>query len=177
MRYLSKENLSLVLILLVVFSRLIPHPPNFTPVLSIALFSGFIFKNKWKSFLIPVVGLALSNLVLGFQLISWVVMGIMLVITVLGVRLKAKKPHLQWISYSMISSILFFVLSNFFVWLQSGLYPLTFEGLFTCYIMAIPFFKNTILSTLICSFALFEGSRLVGLGLSKFAKHNFQGAT
>lgn len=174
MRYLSKENLSLVLILFVVFSRLIPHPPNFTPVFSIALFSGFIFKSKWKSFLIPVVGLVLSNLFLGFQLISWVVVGIVLGITVLGTRLQSKKPHLRWIPYSMKSSILFFVLSNFFVWFKGSFYPLTFEGLLTCYTMAIPFFKNTILSTLIYSFILFEGGRLIEFCLNKFANHRLQ---
>lgn len=170
MRSQSTENLALILILLVTISRLIPHPPNFTPVLSIALFSGAIFQSKGKSFAIPFIGLILSNFILGFYSISWIVMGIMVGITALGFRLKFRKSTVQWFSYSIMSSLIFFVLSNFSVWLWGNLYPTTFSGFSTCFLMAIPFFKNTLLSTLIYSLALFEGNRLIEFILNRNRK-------
>ena len=156
----SKENIALFLILLGALSRIIPHPPNFTPILSIALFSGHIFSNQRKALAISILGLILSNFILGFESISWIVTAIIVGITALGFRLKTQplSPS-QWFSFSLISSLIFFLLSNFFVWIQGDLYPRTQDGLSLCYVMALPFLKNTVLSTLLYSLGLFEGSR------------------
>ena len=60
--------LLVIFILLAVFSRLTPHPPNFTPILSIALFSGLMFNNKY-GFLIPLSIMIFPTFLLG--IIVW----------------------------------------------------------------------------------------------------------
>lgn len=177
MRFFSKENLALFLIFIVVVSRLLPHPPNFTPVLSIALFAGALFQSKWKAFAIPIIGLILSNFLLGFYAITWVVVVIMAGITALGFGLKVKRSAPRWISFSIASSLVFFIVSNFFVWVLADLYPPTPEGLWTSYVMAIPFYKNLLLSTLIYSLVLFEGQRFIEFGVNKFLKPKTPGRT
>lgn len=172
MRFISKENLALFLILIVVISRLVPHPPNFTPVLSIALFAGAMFQSKWKAFAVPVAGLILSNIVLGFQAISWVVIGIMVAIAAFGFILKSRHTAPWWVSFSIASSLVFFIISNFFVWVLGGLYPPTPDGLLTSYIMAIPFYKNMVISTLLYSLVLFEGQRFLEVAAAKLTKAN-----
>ena len=69
----KKQNLLIIFILIAVWFRLIPHPPNFTPVTSLALFSGLMFQKRWLSILTPFVAMFLSDMVLGFGTISlWV---------------------------------------------------------------------------------------------------------
>ena len=170
MDHSSKENVALVLILFAVVSRIIPHPANFTPILSIALFSGHLFQNKGKALAIPIVGLILSNFILGFESISWIVAGIIVGISALGLHLKTEKLTAHWFSYSLISSLIFFILSNFFVWIRGDIYPRTGQGLFLCYLMALPFLKNTVLSTLLYSLGLFEGNRLMEWAIGRYRR-------
>ncbi len=159
----NKTLLALILIIIVAVSRLIPHPPNFTPVLSIALFSGAFFKKSWVAVFVSIIGLSISNAVLGFYSISIIVTAIMTALTFLGIFLKNNPSRLNIFSYSLGSSFLFFIISNFFVWTSSGLYSKNLDGLITCYTMALPFFQNSLISTLIYSFALFEGARMLSL--------------
>lgn len=175
MRFLTKENIAIFLILIVVVSRLVPHPPNFSPVLSIALFAGAMFPSKWKAFLIPVAGLVLSNFLLGFYTVAWVVVGLMVAITAIGLLMKTNKSAPRWIGYSLGASVVFFIVSNFFVWAFSGYYPLTMEGLMTSYTLALPFFQNTVISTLFYSLVLFEGVRFLEIGANKYFQPKAQG--
>ena len=156
-----QERLALTLILFAAVSRLIPHPPNFTPLISIALFSGFVFQRKLRSLAIAFLAMLLTNIFLGFDSISWVVMAILAGMTAWGWRLKRGRTPRWWPFYALASSLSFFILSNFYVWIEGRLYPVTFQGFSACYLAAIPFFKNTLLSTLLYSLALFEGSRLL----------------
>ena len=72
----QKENLIIFFILIAVWFRLIPHLPNFTPVTSLALFSGLMLTRKWLSISVPLIAMILSDLVLGFSSISmWVYLG------------------------------------------------------------------------------------------------------
>ena len=58
--------------------------------------------------------------------------------------------------FSLVGSILFFIVSNFGVWLLGNLYEKNISGLINCYVLAIPFYKNTLISTLIfCYIAVF----------------------
>ena len=76
----KKQNLLIAFILIAIWFRLIPHPPNFTPVTSLALFSGIMFQRKWLSILIPILAMVLSDFILGFSLISaWVYLGFALI--------------------------------------------------------------------------------------------------
>ena len=137
----QKENLIILFILIAVWFRLIPHLPNFTPVTSLALFSGLMLKRKWLSISIPLVAMMLSDLVLGFSSISiWVYLGFVLV-TIIGWFLN--KMNIKSI---LLSSLIFFIISNFGVWMLD--YSHTFEGLIMCYTLAIPFFGYSIMGDL-----------------------------
>ena len=139
--------LVIILTLFAVFSRLMPHPPNFTPLLAIALYSGFSFKNKFL-FIIPLIAMLVSDFFLGYySSIIWVYLSL-LIMFYLGYILSSKYSFKNLILLSSVSSVLFFVVSNFGVWL-GGWYGYDFSGFITCYIAAIPFFHNTLFSTII----------------------------
>ena len=135
------------LILIGVLFRLIPHAPNFTPILTIALMSGLYVKNKW-SILLPILVMFISDLFIGSHITAPWVYGSLLAVFLIG-RL-VKSSVLNVLLYSVLSSFVFFLLTNFGVWISGG-YTYSFEGLVLCYVMAIPFFKNTLISTILFS--------------------------
>jgi hypothetical protein len=61
---------------------------------------------------------------------------------------------------SLLGSILFFFITNFGVW-AGGFYGYTAGGLSKCYVMAIPFFKGTIMGDLFYNLVFFGGYALV----------------
>jgi len=142
------------IILIVSFSvltavtRLTPHPPNFTPLLSIAIFCGLIFKNKW-SFFIPLSAMLISDLWIGFHNVLFFVYLPLLLIFMIGLKFENLHSFKNVTIISFFSSIIFFILSNFGVWIVG--YPKTISGFIACYIAAIPFFHNTLISTLMYS--------------------------
>ncbi|MCL5020862.1 MAG: hypothetical protein M1339_04190 [Bacteroidetes bacterium] len=149
--------LALILILFAVFSRLIPHAPNFTPVISVALFAGAYLK-KGYAFLVPVAALFLSDVVIGFyglESMAFVYCTIIL-IAAMGLLLEKRVSAGKVLGLSLTGSVIFFITTNFGVWVVPGsIYPKTLAGLAECYTMAIPFFGNTLLSTLVYSAAMF----------------------
>jgi len=149
-----KEILIILFILLGILSRLIPHPPNFTALASIALFSGAYLKNKYLSVSIPLVIMIISDTLIGLPKSSSVYISFIL-ITLLGHTLQTNRTKLKIINFSILSSILFFIITNLFVFLQSEFYPKNIIGIIECYVFAIPFFTNTLLSTLIYSLIIF----------------------
>ena len=138
---LGKTKFIFLLILVATISRLIPHPPNFTPITAIALFSITKLDNKFLATLIPLLCLYLSDIFLGFFTINIFVYLSFTLISLLGCYIK--KINLFSV---LLSSLLFFIMSNFGVWILG--YPKTFEGFFLCYVKAIPFFGYTILGDL-----------------------------
>ena len=139
------KNLFLIsIILFAIFSRFIPHPPNFTPITAIALLSSKGFTNRWTIFLIPIISLFISDLFLGLHDSIPFVYGAFILITLLGISVKKIS-----IGTVLISSAIFFLISNFGVWFYN--YPITLDGLISCFTLAIPFFINTILGDLFYS--------------------------
>ena len=123
------KPINIFFIIAIVASRFLPHPPNFTPVIAIFMLSG---------------GLSLLPLLFTYMITD----------AVIGFH-----SHMLWVYASLfaisylqrgpvLSSSLFFVITNFAVW-TSGFYGYTIQGLLTCYVMAIPFFINTLVSTLL----------------------------
>ena len=140
--------LIIILTLFAIFSRLIPHPPNFTPLLAIALYSGISFKNK-TLFVIPLTAMIVSDVFLGYHSsILWVYLSLLIIFYIGYISFK-KYSFSNLILLSLISSLMFFILTNFGVWIIG--YPNTIEGLIACYIAAIPFFHNTLFSTILFS--------------------------
>jgi len=138
--------LAISLILLGILLRLAPHAPNFTPVAAIALFSG-AYLNKKSALIVPLALMVLSDFVIGMHNVVLFTWGGFILITLLGKWLKNKKTVLGAISTSLASAFLFYLISNFGVWLM-GWYPHTFKGLLDCYVMALPFLRNFTLATL-----------------------------
>jgi hypothetical protein len=99
----------------------------------------------------------LSDLVIGFHATMPFVYGSFILVSFLGKFLVKDKQPLKLISFSLLSSILFFLITNFGVWLATEMYSKTISGLITSYYMGLPFFRNTILSDLVYSFTLFYG--------------------
>ncbi len=150
---------AVLLILFAAFSRLIPHPANFTPIAAIALFSGVYLKKKYF-LIIPVAAMLLSDIFLGFHSTMIWVYGSFAVIALIGLWLKSHKRASYIFGTTLVSSIIFFIVTNFGVWL-SGYYGFSFNGLVECYVMAIPFFKNTVAGDLFYVAAMFGIYELV----------------
>ena len=126
---------------------MVPHPPNFTPITAIALFSSIHFKNKLYKYFIPITGLIISDIIIGISLINIFVYLSFILIAFIG----AKFQKINYYSI-LLSSTSFFVISNFGVWLIG--YPKNIEGFILCYYMALPFFINTILGDIFYCYAM-----------------------
>lgn len=138
-----------------ILSRLLPHPPNFTPVSAVGLFGGAFINSRWVSFLLPILIMFVSDLILGFHTLMPTIYGLMLINVIIGHYLKDNVSVLSVGSASLLSSTIFFLGSNFMVWLGSGYHPQDLNGLLMCYVMALPFFHYTVLGDLFYCMVLF----------------------
>ena len=149
---LKLEIFPLSIILVLAFSRLIPHPPNFTPVIAAAVMSGYLFKNIYISSIVLLISMFLSDLVIGlysnFFFVYFSLLLIMFTCTKIIKDLNFKKLFLL----SVFSALIFFLITNFGVWAFSNMYEKNLSGLLYCYLLAIPFFTNTIISTIVFSY-------------------------
>ena len=143
---ISKIYFVIAIIVVAVLSRLVPHPPNFTPITAVALFSIINFKNKYLGLSIPIICLFISDLILGISLINFFVYFSFVLISVVGYLLKKIN-----ITSILASSLIFFTVTNFGVWLIG--YPNTIEGFIACYVAALPFFGWTIAGDLFYSYS------------------------
>ena len=148
------------LIALIVAGRLIPHPPNFTPVLATALFCGALYARPIHALLIPLLGMVAGDLFLGFHGQMWVVYLAVILCVGLGRWMLSQLNVRATLVAGISGSALFFLLTNFGVWLQGDLYPPTAAGLLACYVAAIPFFHHTLISTLLFGLAILGTTRL-----------------
>lgn len=137
-------------------ARFLPHPPNFTPIAALALVGGTYLDRRY-GFVLPLFALLVSDYFLGFHDLMIYVYGSFLIVGLLGVWVGQRKTSLRMVSATLTGSVIFFVVTNFGVWL-SGMgivYPMTFEGLIECYTMAIPFFRNSLLGDVFFAGALY----------------------
>jgi len=140
--------------------RLVPHPPNFTPIGAMALFSGAYLGRRFVAFAAPLGALLLSDLVLGFYHGQATVYFSVALIVMIGMATLSQRTALRVGAAAIASSVLFFVITNFGMWLFSGFYPRTLGGLEACYVAAIPFFQNTLGGDLFYATLMFGGFRL-----------------
>lgn len=149
------------IIMIAALSRLIPHPYNFSPICAMALFGSAYLNNRYYSYIIPIASMWISDLLLNniiyaayFDHFVWfydgaiATYGAFLLISCLGRTILHKKITLPKLFYtSVLSSVIFFLVSNFGDWLFSSMlpYPHTLGGLISCYIAGVPFFHNTLL--------------------------------
>ena len=155
---LRKEILPIGLILILALARLIPHPPNFTPIIAVAIVSGYFFKNLNFSLIILLMAMLISDLFIGFYENVFFVYASLLLITFIFHKISKKINFKNLFIFGFAGSLIFFIISNFGVWIlgSPGVdnlpYDKNLNGLIECYILAIPFFGNTFLSTVIFSY-------------------------
>ena len=145
----QKIVLFFYLVGLIALGRIIPHPPNFTPVLAMAVFMPYLTRDLYSAMLVPLSAMFVSDLYLGFHSsMFWVYTSILLGTTLSQYTISMKKTYVHLGSNALLSSTIFFIVTNFAVWMSGSMYPLTIDGLLLCYTMAIPFFGNTLAGTL-----------------------------
>ena len=138
---------------LFVLSRLVPHPPNFTPLIAAIIFLPFISESKFGMAL-PISVMLISDLIIGFHgQMFWVYGGFALI------SLSSYVFYLPVISrvlaLSVFSPTLFFLITNFGVWMGSPMYEQSTSGLFTSYTMGLPFFANSLAASVLFSLSFF----------------------
>jgi hypothetical protein len=143
--------------------RLVPHPPNFTPIGAMALFGGAYLGRRGLAFAAPLGALLLSDLALGFYPeVIFVYLGVALTVLI-GWALSKRRTVVSVGAAALASSLVFFLVTNFGVWLVMDYYPKTFSGLAACYVAAIPFFQNSVAGDLFYAALLFGGFRIAEL--------------
>ena len=168
------------MIFVAALTRLLPHPPNFSPVEAVALFGGAYFASRAAAIAVPLVAMFISDLALGAMLggtyfehftspaylATWLtVYACVALSAVLGFGLRGRVSGARVLGFSLIGSVLFFVLTNFAVWATAT--PMTAHpacvsgGLLPCYAAALPFFQWTVLGTLFYAALLFGGFALL----------------
>jgi len=157
---MRKVVIGSTLILAAALSRLLPHPANMSPIAAMALAGGVYFERRF-ALIIPLAALAISDLIIGFDSTSLFVYGSFVLIGLIGLWLKNHKKPVPVFCSAVFGSLLFFVITNFGVWITGGgwSYPRTWQGLVECYTLAIPFFRNTVAGDLMYTagiFGLFE---------------------
>jgi len=162
---------ALALIVAGVAARFLPHPVNFTPVLGLGIFVGHLSRRNSFLAAFMLILLVVSDLALGFyEGISMVYLSYLLAFT-FGAMIRRRAVSNVLLS-GISTSVLFFIFSNLGVWIWSGIYENSLSGLFQCYIMALPFFPNTVFSTVATvalTFGLFSVTERLALARSSQA--------
>ena len=154
-------------------------PMNFAPITAIALFSGAYFSNRWAVFLVPLISVFVGDHFVNFLYTSsfnplypgwyWQYLSYAL-IACGGLLLRDRVNPLSVTAASLSSSLLFFLVSNFGVWVSGGLYPLTASGFLSCFLLAIPFFSATMVGDLFYSTLMFGSYEFATRARGKLAR-------
>lgn len=146
--------------------RLLPHTWNLAPMGALALFAGACLSSRWAALLVPLSAMALSDLALyftkGYPADPAVYLSFAMIVGI-GFWLHSRRRLLPIVAAALASSILFFVVTNFAVWLTGGglSRPKTLEGLLLCYGDAIPFFRPTLVGDALFTTVMFGGFALL----------------
>jgi hypothetical protein len=172
----------LILLAVAALTRVFPHPPNFAPIAAMALFGAMRFQRKSSALMFPLAAMLVSDLAIegayrlglsqswGIHRGMWVIYLLMMVIGALGFLFKDEKN--RWgkvVGLSLTSSVLFFVLSNLAVLVNSSTYDKSLQGLIACYTAALPFFQWTVLGDLCYCGILFGSWELMEIRFPKIS--------
>jgi len=172
---MNRKSVLLVLVIMLIATllRLFPFMWNFSPIAAIALLGGYFFKDIRKAILVPIACLLIGDLALQAKFMMgyaefpgfypemsaiYLSFGLVVLIGRYFVR------DASWdriLFGSLFGSIVFFLISNFAVWMSGHLYPLTLEGLGACFTAAIPFFRNTLAGDMFYAVVLFGAYKFV----------------
>lgn len=176
---MNKKILTLVIgaVLFSVVYRVMPYrPDNFNPLLALTLFGGFVFANdkKW-AFIIPVVTMLLSDVVYQLMYVNglgsvkgfygwWQVANYASLVAMSFIGFKINAVNIKQIGFAgTAAAVVFFILSNFFVWAEGMGYQhsYSFSGLMQCYTNGLPFFRASLTGTLLFSTILFSSYSVI----------------
>jgi len=169
---LSPRFIFIVAIVLIAAAlRLLINIPNVTPIAAMALFGGAYFGKKYIGYIIPLAALFITDLVLGFHgAMLYVYIGFAVTVTI-GIAMKKKINAYSIFGASILSSIIFFLLTNFEAWMTLMMpYPMNFAGLMECYAAGLPFLRWEALGTLGFSTVFFGVFYLAQLRFPVLAK-------
>ena len=142
---LNSDRLAIVLVVLGAASRLLHLPPNIAAVTGVTIFAGYAIRNIWLALLVPIGAMALADVVLGwYPDVVFTYAGMACGVFVARTLLRPLTPA-RLIATTFLSSLSFFFLSNFGVWV-SGYYGYTLDGLTACFVAAIPFWQNSLIA-------------------------------
>jgi hypothetical protein len=146
--------------------RLVDHPANFSPVFALALFSGVYLPKRWAISL-PLALMFFTDTLIGFYdlRLMAVVYACFILMAGVGLLIKRRRNVLTVTAGALGSALLFFILTNLAVWALSGWYPHTWSGLLLNYALAVPFFKNTLLSSLTFTAVIFSAYEVLAWSL------------
>ena len=158
------------LIVLAVAVRLLTYflpgslPFNFSPVMAIAIFGGALFNDRRLALLVPLAAMFASDLVIGLHALLPVVYACMALGVLLGSGLlRRRRSALRVMAAGAAGATGFYLVTNFFVWLTSGMYAMSASGLATCYVAGVPFYQyGSLPGTLLWSGVLFGAFALLG---------------
>ena len=139
---------------LLVLSRIIPHPPNFTPILAGIIFLPFIKRDIKFSVFVPIGGMLISDFIIGMHSLMLWTYGPIIILSLLSYYFSNEKPS-RIASLAIASPAIFYLTSNFGVWINSPIYTKDFSGLIQCYVNAIPFYANSAIACILFCSAFF----------------------
>lgn len=171
-QHLKNVLFFILLVSLAIVGRLTPHLPNFTPVAATALFAGFIFQSRVVALLVPFVAMAISDKVIGaydYRVMAAVYASFMFPV-VFGNPLKRHCSAFRVLGSSAVGSAVFFFVTNWAVWYFGQAYSRDWNGLATCYVVALPFLKYTLGGNLFWSMIVFGTYYLAVSGWAQLAR-------
>ena len=174
--------LSILIVAVALCRYFLINIPNAAPIAAIALFGGAYFAQKRYALLVPIIAMLLSDIMLeltfrmgmqpfrGFYPMMIIVYSSFIIIVMLGrAYLRSNTKPLPIVFSSIAAGIIFFLITNGAVWAmgKGESYPLDLSGLILCYSAGLPFLKNTLISNLLFSVALFGSFEFILLRFPK----------
>jgi hypothetical protein len=147
-------SIAIALILSGVLMRVMPHPANFAPIAALAIFGGSVLPKK-VAIWVPLGAMMISDAFIGFYSLMPLIWACYLVIALASSRWLRSPSFTRVGTMTISASVFFYIVTNFGVWATSGMYAHTLSGLVNCYTLALPFFRNTLLSDAIYTSAIF----------------------
>ena len=160
-------KISIGIFLVLSASRIIPHPPNFTSLIALSFYIPAVLGIKF----IPMIVLCylITDIFFGFHNILFFTWGSVILIGYISTYLN--NTSLKRLSGATMGALLFFIITNFGVWIMGDLYDQNLNGFLLCYTLALPFFLNSLVSTIIFSVVI---ESLLKLNIIKNFKKSFK---
>jgi hypothetical protein len=151
----------IIMMTLLIISRMISDIPNFTATIALIMFTSYLIRDKFLSVLVILVSQIISDLYIGIYSSMFFVYGAYVFIALLSPIIMNKLSFKSVLISSLVTPTIFYIVSNFGVWITGSTYPLSLDGLIMCYVAGIPFFDETLLSTVVFSVTIYVMMKLI----------------